>query len=40
VHKTHRTASAEGRVYDEEWNLIAMGIGAFRIFEKQGDPIV
>jgi hypothetical protein len=29
-----------GRVYDEEGNLVAMGIGAFRIFEKQGAPIV
>ena|SRR5215210_1830212 len=40
VHRTRRTATAEGRVYDEEGNLVAMGTGAFRIFEKQGDPIV
>jgi acyl-coenzyme A thioesterase PaaI-like protein len=40
VHKTRRTATAEGRVYDEEGNLVAMGIGAFRIFEKQGAPSV
>jgi hypothetical protein len=40
VHKTRRTATAEGRVYDEEGNLVAMGIGAFRIFERQGAPIV
>ncbi|MDQ4003327.1 MAG: PaaI family thioesterase [Actinomycetota bacterium] len=40
VHKTRRTATAEGRVYDEEGNLVAVGMGAFRIFEKKGDPIV
>lgn len=40
IHRTRRTATAEGRVYDEEGNLVAMGTGAFRIFEKQGDPIV
>ncbi len=40
IHRTRRTATAEGRVYDEEGNLVAMGMGAFRIFEKQGDPIV
>ena len=40
VHKTRRTATAEGRVYDQEGNLVAMGMGAFRIFEKRGDPIV
>ncbi len=40
VHRTRRTATAEGRVYDEEENLVAMGTGAFRIFEKKGNPIV
>ncbi len=40
VHRTRRTATAEGRVYDEEGNIVAMGTGGFRIFEKKGDPIV
>ena len=40
VHKTRRTATAEGRVYDQEGNLVTMGIGAFRNVEKRGDPIV
>ncbi len=40
IHKTRRTATAEARVYDGEGNLVAMGTGAFRIFEKQGNPIV
>jgi uncharacterized protein (TIGR00369 family) len=40
VHRTRRTATAEGRVYDEEGNLVAMGTGGFRIFEKKGDPVV
>jgi len=40
VHRTRRTATAEGRVYDEEGNLVAMGTGAFRIFERKGDPVV
>jgi uncharacterized protein (TIGR00369 family) len=40
LHRTRRTATAEGRVYDEEGNLVAVGMGAFRIFEKQGNPIV
>lgn len=40
LHKTRRTATAEGRVYDDEGNLVAMGTGAFRIFEKKGNPIV
>jgi acyl-coenzyme A thioesterase PaaI-like protein len=33
-------ATAQGWVYDEEENLVAMGTGAFRIFEKKGNPIV
>ncbi len=40
VHRTRRTATAEGRVYDEEGNLVATGAGVFRIFEKEGNPIV
>ncbi|MDQ3999741.1 MAG: PaaI family thioesterase [Actinomycetota bacterium] len=40
VHRTRRTATAEGRVYDEEENLVAMRTGAFRILEKKGNPIV
>ncbi|MEJ7815468.1 MAG: PaaI family thioesterase [Rubrobacter sp.] len=40
IHKTRRTATAEAHVYDGEGNLVAMGTGAFRIFEKQGNPIV
>jgi acyl-coenzyme A thioesterase PaaI-like protein len=40
IHKTRRTATAEARVYDGDGNLVAMGTGAFRIFEKQGNPIV
>ncbi len=40
VHRTRRTATAEGRVFDDEGNLVAMGTGAFRIFEKKGDPVV
>lgn len=40
LHKTRRTATAEARVYDGEGNLVAMGTGAFRIFEKQGAPVV
>ncbi len=40
VHSTRRTATAEGRVYDEEGNIVAMGTGAFRIFERTGSPIV
>ncbi|MDP8952635.1 MAG: PaaI family thioesterase, partial [Actinomycetota bacterium] len=40
VHRTRRTATAEGRIYDEEGNLVAIGAGVFRIFEKEGNPIV
>jgi uncharacterized protein (TIGR00369 family) len=40
LHRTRRTATAEGRVYDDAGNLVAVGTGAFRIFEKKGDPIV
>ncbi|HZC19718.1 MAG TPA: PaaI family thioesterase [Rubrobacteraceae bacterium] len=40
VHRTRRMATAEGRVYDGEGNLVAMGAGVFRIFEKEGSPVV
>ena len=40
VHRTRRTATAEARVRDAEGNLVALGTGAFRIFEQQGQPIV
>lgn len=40
IHRTRRTATAEGRVYDEEGKLVATGAGVFRIFEKEGNPIV
>jgi uncharacterized protein (TIGR00369 family) len=40
VHRARRTATAEGRVFDGEGNLVALGTGSFRIFEKQGNPIV
>ena len=33
-------ATDPGWVFDEEGNLVAMGTGAFRIFEKKGNPIV
>jgi uncharacterized protein (TIGR00369 family) len=40
VHRTRRTATAEAKVRDSENNLVAMGTGAFRVFEKQGNAIV
>lgn len=40
VHRTRRLATVEGRVYDGAENLVAMGTGTFRIFEKQGSAIV
>lgn len=40
VHRTRRTATVEGRVYDGSGNLVAMGTGAFRLFERLGNPIV
>ena len=40
VHRTRRTATAEAKVRDAAGNLVAMGTGAFRIFEQQGQPIV
>lgn len=40
VHRTRRTATAEAKVYDSDDNLVAMGTGAFRVFEKKGNAIV
>jgi uncharacterized protein (TIGR00369 family) len=40
VHRTRRIATVEARVRDGEGNLVALGTGTFRIFEKRGDPIV
>lgn len=40
VHRTRRTATAESKVYDAKGNLVAMGTGAFRVFEKKGNAIV
>jgi uncharacterized protein (TIGR00369 family) len=40
VHRTRRMATAEAKVYDEEGNLVAMGTGTFRVFEKKGNAIV
>lgn len=40
VHRTQRTATAEAKVYDEKGNIVAMGTGAFRVFEKKGNAIV
>ena len=34
LHRTRRTATAEAKVYDAEDNLVALGTGAFRVFEK------
>lgn len=40
VHRTRRTATAEAKVRDAEGNLVAMGSGTFRVFEKKGNAIV
>jgi uncharacterized protein (TIGR00369 family) len=40
VHRTRRTATAEAKVRDSEGNLVAMGTGAFRVFESKGNAIV
>lgn len=40
LHRTRRTATAEARVYDSEGNLVALGTGAFRVFESKGNAIV
>lgn len=36
LHRTRRMATAQGRVYDDEGNLVAMGTGTFRVFESEG----
>lgn len=40
VHRTRRTATAEAKVRDTEGNLVAMGTGTFRVFEKKGNAII
>jgi uncharacterized protein (TIGR00369 family) len=40
VHRTRRIATVEAKVRDGEGNLVALGTGTFRIFEKRGNPIV
>jgi uncharacterized protein (TIGR00369 family) len=40
LHRTRRTATAEAKVRDEDGNLVALGTGAFRVFEKKGNAIV
>jgi uncharacterized protein (TIGR00369 family) len=40
LHRTRRTATAEAKVYDADSNLVALGTGAFRVFEKPGNAIV
>src|SRR5215210_2254921 len=40
VHRTRRIATVEAKVRDTDDNLVAMGTGTFRIFEKSGNPIV
>jgi uncharacterized protein (TIGR00369 family) len=40
LHRTRRTATAEAKVYDAEGDLVALGTGAFRVFEKSGNAIV
>jgi hypothetical protein len=40
IRRMRRTATAEGRIFDGEGNLVVMGTSSFRIFEKHGAPIV
>lgn len=40
LHRTRRTATAEAKVHDAEGNLVALGTGAFRVFERKGNAIV
>ena len=40
VHRTRRTATAEAKVRDPQGKLVAMGTGAFRVFERKGNAIV
>lgn len=40
VSQTRRLATLEAKVFDEEDNLVALGTGTFRIFERRGNPLV
>ena len=40
LHRTRRTATAEAKVRDLEGNLVALGTGAFRVFDSKGNAIV
>lgn len=40
VHRTRRTATAEAKVHDADGNLVAIGTGAFRVFDTKGNAIV
>src|SRR5687768_8374564 len=40
LHRTRRTATAEAKVHDADGNLVALGTGAFRVFESRGSAIV
>lgn len=40
LHRTRRTATAEGKVFDANGNLVAFATAGFRIFEQRGHPIV
>ncbi len=40
VHRTRRIATVEAKVHDDAENLVALGTGTFRIFEREGAPIV
>ena len=40
VHRTRRIATVEAKVRNDDGELVAMGTGTFRIFEKRGNPIV
>jgi uncharacterized protein (TIGR00369 family) len=40
LHRTRRTATAEAKVHDAGGNLVALGTGAFRVFESKGNAVV
>jgi uncharacterized protein (TIGR00369 family) len=40
VRRTRRAATAEAKVRDAEGNLVAIGTGPFRVFERKGKAIV
>jgi uncharacterized protein (TIGR00369 family) len=40
VSRTRRLATLEAKVFDEKENLVALGTGTFRIFERRGNPLV